>query len=204
MVKKKDVMIACERALRGLGFEKRSQILLRPVGSGSSGWVGLNTATQGLPRVMGVNPVIGVCFDHFDELSSALRDDVPRGRFPLISRPLGYLMPENTFRSWRFVEGVDVEQVAESLAAAVAEHGVPFIEKYAEWETLSRELEASGFLMEHERMKKLPMVLAMNGDVSRAWEMVEGELARVSGADTPYADSYRTFAERFRERFVRE
>ncbi|XVV05955.1 hypothetical protein ACQPW3_11410 [Actinosynnema sp. CA-248983] len=204
MVKKKDVETACASALRSLGFVGRSGILFRRVNSDASGWVGLNAASQGLPQVMEVNPVIGVYFERFGELSRALMDDIPRQPAPLISMPIGYLMPEKTFRTWRFVEGADIDQGAQSLSSAVAEHGLPFIERYADWNTLSQEVEASQLLKAHQRAKVLPIILAMNGEVSRALEIINGELARLAGAETVYAISYRNFVEKFLVRFVSE
>ncbi|MFF4654441.1 hypothetical protein [Streptomyces sp. NPDC001381] len=198
---KREALAACRKALVELGFRKRGGSLLRDDGEGASGWIGLNVATYGLPASLGVNPVVGVRFDRLDEVMRALRDDLPKEPMPVISRPLGYLMPENSFRLWEFRQGRDVQSVAESMARAVSEYGEPFMKKYSEWVNFSRDLEAPGLLMEHERAKVLPVVRALDGRVEVARGVVADELARISGMSDVYAQSYRAFAEKFLDRF---
>jgi hypothetical protein len=194
---KSETLAACQAALAQLGFVKRGGALLQERGSGASGWIGLNLATQGLPRSLKVNPVIGVQFSHLDDIQRRLRDDVPNKPMPIISRPLGYLMPEKSFRSWEFLEDGDGEQVASSLADAVRKYGEPYIATYCNWAVFSRDVDNEGFLMEHERAKVLPVVYLINGKREEARRIIEIELGRVADSTDMYAESYRRFAEKF-------
>ncbi|WP_329179189.1 hypothetical protein [Streptomyces sp. NBC_01477] len=170
-------------------------------GNGVSGWVGLNMATRGLPDFVEVNPVVGVCFAEYGEISRALMGDVPPGPVPVVSRPLGYLMPENSFRVWRFTQGEDPDLQARSIADAVRVYGETFIDAYGDWGRFSREIESAGLLADHERKKVLPIIFAMNGDTEQALEIVAEEQSRVLGLDDMYARSYRDFAGKFFDRF---
>ncbi|MEU6848592.1 hypothetical protein ABZ901_01430 [Actinacidiphila alni] len=198
---KNEALAACQSALRPLGFVKRDGVLLQGRNGGASGWIGLNVATHGLPNSVKVGPVVGVYFTHYGEIARALRADIPRKPTPIISKPLGYLMPENSFRAWEFPQGGDSERIATSLADSVRIYGEPFIERYATWDFFSREIESSEFLMEHEKAKSLPIIFAINGDLAQANSIVESELARVSDLDDIYARSYRDFAGKFFDRF---
>jgi hypothetical protein len=199
---KTEALADCESALAELGFVKRRGALLQERGEGASGWIGLNLATRGLPRSLLVNPVVGVRFAYLEELQVALRDDVPRSKpMPVISKPLGYLMPEKSFRSWEFAQGDDTGQVAASLAGAVRQYGEPYISQYSDWAMLSRHIGETGFLAEHERAKILPLVHEINGNHREARFIIENELQRIADSDDMYAQSYRKFAEKFLNRF---
>lgn len=198
---KDEALAACRSALAPLGFVKRGGALLQERGGGAIGWIGLNVATYELPRLLKVNPVVGVRFAHLEKILIALRDDVPKNPMPVISKPLGYLMPEKSFRFWELVEGEDGQRVAASLADAVREHGEPYLAVYSDWAVFSRDVGDSGMLMEHERAKILPVVRMIDGDPDEARRIVDGELRRVAGSVDMYAQSYRSFAKEFYEYF---
>jgi hypothetical protein len=199
----KDALAACESALRQLGFSKRRGSLLQDGATAGIGWIGLNTATRGLPGRMGVNPVVGMYFARLAEIESVLRDDIPDKPMPAMSMPLGYLMPDRMFRQWEFPQGGDLALIAQSLADAVQAYGQPYIGKYADWDTFSHDVvESPNMLMEHERAKTLPLVLAINGKLEEAKRIVERELDSVSGVEGVYAQSYRDFADKFFARFT--
>ncbi|MEU3301231.1 hypothetical protein ABZ729_15595 [Streptomyces sp. NPDC006678] len=198
---KEETLAACQSALAQLGFAKRKGALLQERGGQASGWIGLNLATHGLPRLLKVNPVVGVRFAHLEEILLTLSDDMPKRPAPVISKPLGYLMAEKSFRSWEFLEGGDSERVAEALAGAVREYGEPYIASYSDWDTFSRNVGDAGILMEHERAKILPIVHVINGDREEGRRIIETELERVASSSDMYARSYRSFAEKFRGEF---
>ncbi|MYZ34165.1 MULTISPECIES: hypothetical protein [unclassified Streptomyces] len=198
---KNEALAACQVALAQLGFVKRGGAFLQERGGEAGGWIGLNLATHGLPRLFKINPVVGVRFAHLEKILLTLRDDVPKKPMPVISKPLGYLMPENSFRFWEFLEGGDIERVAKSLAGAVREYGEPYIATYSDWDVFSRDVGDVGLLVEHERAKVLPIVHLINGDREEARRIIESELERVASSGDMYAQSYRKFAEKFSGEF---
>jgi hypothetical protein len=199
---KNEALVACHSALARLGYKKqRGGMLIRSLEGGVSGWIGLNLATQGLPLIVEVNPVVGVRFDALDEIMVSLRDDISKNPMPVVSKPLGYLMPEKRFRTWNFLRDGDHEEVAASLAEAVTAYGAPYIATYADWVKLVQSAASDGFLLEHERVKVLPVILMIDQKCEEARQIVETELDRVSDSDDMYAQSYRRFGERFYARF---
>lgn len=117
-----------------------------------------------------------------------------------VSKPLGYLMPQNTFVQWDFPADGDLSSIAEDLAKAVSEYGQPFIGRWSDWEVFSTEVGSSGLLLESEKFIVLPVVLAINGDRPGAERIIRQELARVGDSSDAYAQSYRQFADRFSEK----
>ncbi|MFD0206241.1 MULTISPECIES: hypothetical protein [Saccharothrix] len=193
---KKEVLAACTAGLRELGFTKQDGKLILDRGDGASGWLGLNLATFALPASLMVNPVVGVRFASVEDIMLTIRDDIPRTPMPVVSRPLGYLMPERTFRTWEFQRDGNIEQVAASLVSAVKQYGIPYIDTYADWRVFCHSVELPGFLLPHEKAKVIPVVPALNKQLDEAREVVRTELTAVADSDGVYAQSYRDFAEK--------
>jgi hypothetical protein len=188
---------ACALALKQYGFKARRRGLLLQPGSSKAvtGWLGLNLATWALPAGLQVNPVVGV---RHVPLENAL---VELAGWPApiacVSRPLGYLMPQNTFVQWDFPAGGDLAAIAEDLAKAVATYGQPFIDKWSDWTTFSAEVADAGLLSDNQRFFVLPLVAAISGDRATADQLVQRERDRVGDGPDVYSRSYRAFADRF-------
>jgi hypothetical protein len=196
---KTESLKACDVALRVYRFSKRRGVFLQPGASPAvTGWLGLNLATWGLPAKLQVNPVIGVRHVPLERALVALAGWPPP--VASVSKPLGYLMPQNTFVQWDFLAGGgDLSSVAEDLAKTVSEYGQPFIDRWSDWDLFSAEVGSSGLLLENEQFFILPLVHAINGDRIGAERVIRQELDRVGGSPDAYSQSYRQFAERFAE-----
>lgn len=196
----RDGQDACASALKQYGYvAKRPGLLLQPRDSKDvTGWLGLNLATWGLPAKLQINPVVGI---RHVPLEKALVE-LAGWKAPVacVSKPLGYLMPQNTFVQWDFPADGDLAAIAEDLANAVATYGQPFIDKWASWETFSAEVSESGLLLDNQRFFVLPLVAAINGDRSGAESLIQQELGRVGDAPDVYSKGYREFAEKFAAR----
>jgi hypothetical protein len=188
---------ACAAALRVYGFvRKRSSLLLQPgANKAVTGWLGLNLATWGLPAKVQVNPVVGA---RHVPLEAALVE-LAGWKPPVasISRPLGYLMPQNIFAQWDFLLGDELTHVAIDLAGTVAQFGQPFIDRWSDWKRFSSDVGDSGLLLDLERYVVLPIVAALNGDRAAADQLVGHELERIGDSEDAYAKAYRAFAEKF-------
>jgi hypothetical protein len=201
---KKKGLAACAAALRDAGFSsiKSSNAFMQQFMPGAFGWVGLNLRTSDLPRSLGVNPTIGVRHEALERVLIELSEDLPASPLPIVTRPLRYLMPEKSFRTWMFNAGEEPAPIASEIAEAVTRYGRSFVEKFVDWTVFSAEIESCGFVQEHMKLKIFPIVRALNGDIDSASRMVTAELARVGQSEDFYAKSYRYFASGFLRKFA--
>jgi hypothetical protein len=187
---KTDVLVAVDTALRPTGFVRRGHVWLQDRGDGAFGWLGF-----GISGSLDLTPLVGVCFQRYDEVCRALGGTATT---PLISTPLGCLMGEKPVWRWTFEPGGDHAPVAEALVGAFLKHGKPYIDKYAKWDTLARELVAKPeALLDFERARKLSIIHVLNGNAGAAREVLKKERERVADHSDVYARSYRSFAHRF-------
>lgn len=105
--------------------------------------VGINTASEQQGRVLALNPVLGVA--HKGAVAwlagaTGRRDWLDRA---IVSRPIGYVMPEDRFTQWRFTED-NLGEGAVAVADAVATHGLPWMEHMTDLDAMRIEL-ATGF-----------------------------------------------------------
>ncbi|MFD4670830.1 hypothetical protein ACFWNN_13915 [Lentzea sp. NPDC058450] len=188
---KTDVLIAVDTALRPTGFVRRGHAWLQERGDGVAGWLGF-----GVSGALDLTPLVGVCFRRYDEVCRTLGVGIPVT--PMVSTPLGALMGEKPVWHWNFSPGGDHGPVASSLVAAFLKFGKPYVDKYAKWETVARELVAKPeSLLDFERARKLAIIHVLNGNAGAAGEVLKKERERVADSRDVYARSYRAFAHRF-------
>ena len=188
---KTDVLVAVDTALRPAGFVRRGHVWLQERGGGVSGWLGF-----GIAGALDLTPLAGVCFRHYDEVCRALGIGIPTT--PVVSAPLGHLTPDKPVWKWTFTPGGDHAPVAASLVAAFLKHGKPYIDKYAKWDTLARELVAKPeSLLDFERARKLAIIHVLAGNAGAAREALKKETERVVDLQDAYARSHRALVHRF-------
>ena len=188
---KTDVLVAVDTALRPTGFVRRGHVWLQDRGDGVCGWLGF-----GLAGSLELTPLVGVCFKRYDDVCRALGVGIPGT--PVVSTPVGYLMGEKPVWRWAFAPGGDHAPVAASLVDAVRKHGLPYIDKRAKWDAVSKELVGTPeTLLDFDRARKLAIIHVLNGNAGAAGEVLKKERERVADKVDVYARSYRAFAHRF-------
>ncbi|GLY52452.1 hypothetical protein Lesp01_61080 [Lentzea sp. NBRC 102530] len=191
------MLVAVDTALRPTGFVRRGHAWLQERGDGVAGWLGF-----GVSGSLDLTPLVGVCFRRYDEVCRALGVGIPGT--PLVSTPVGALMGEKPVWHWNFSPGGDHAAVASAVVAAFLKFGKPYVDKYAKWETVARELVAKPeSLLDFERARKLAIIHVLNGNAGAAGEVLEKERERVADSRDVYARSYRAFAHRFELAFTR-
>jgi hypothetical protein len=192
-------------AVRGplsqLGFKKRSgEIFTVDVESGVLGWLGLNHAYRRGEDRLEVNPVVGVRHQGVEHLVAELRGAKSNAYLPpTVSVPLGYLTADRKYVPWLFERGPTTAEVAADLTSAVARFGVPFMKASSSLSELRRLIEENtGFA--HQLVYRQPVVCLLSGDRGAALCVLEASLAELGGRKDPAAVSFRSFAERFRDR----
>ncbi|WP_436533853.1 hypothetical protein [Actinoplanes sp. HUAS TT8] len=176
---RKRVTDACARALACCGFTRRRHgILLQP----EFGWLDLGLSDDDDTSVV-ADPVVGVRHKPVEKILVATAGwDEP---VACVTLPVG--------RTWTFTAG-DVDAVAQELTEAVVVLGQPFIDRWADWPALTREI--GTLAHESTRHFLLPAVALAGGDRSRAQTLVRAEVARLAGRQDGYAVAYRDFARR--------
>lgn len=188
---KTDVLVAVDTALRPTGFVRHGHVWLQDRGDGAFGWLGF-----GLTGALELTPLVGVCFSRYDEVCRALGVGIPGA--PVVSTPVGYLMGDKPVWRWAFAPGGDHAAVASSLVDAVRKHGLPYIDKRAKWDAVSKDLVAKPeTLLDFERARKLAIIHLLNGNAGAAGEVLKKERERVGAGTDSYSRSYRAFAHRF-------
>jgi hypothetical protein len=188
---KTDVLMAVDTALRPTGFVRRGHVWLQDCGDGVSGWLGFGVAGS-----LELTPLVGVCFRRYDDACKALGVGIRAA--PVVSAPLGHLMGDKPVWKWTFTPGGDHLAGAASLVAAFVKHGKPYIDKYAKWDTLARELVAEPeSLLDFERARKLAVVHVLGGNAGAAREALKKETERVADSRDGYARSHRALVHRF-------
>ncbi|SDM05662.1 hypothetical protein SAMN04488074_11618 [Lentzea albidocapillata subsp. violacea] len=192
---KTDVLVAVDTALRPTGFVRRGHVWLQERGDGVSGWLGF-----GVAGALDLTPLVGVCFRRYDAVCRTLGVGIPTT--PVVSMPLGHLMPDKPVWKWTFEPGGDHAPVAASLVAAFLKHGKPYIDKYAKWDTLARELVAKPeSLLDFERARKLAVIHVLGGNPGAAREALKKETERLEDSRDVYARSHRALVHRFEPMF---
>ena len=83
--------------------------------------IGFTTTTHGERHVIYLNPVLGVIYKDVDEIMVQLREGTNsclEMYTPMISLPIGYLMPDNDFKEWKFTIDKDVNEDVDNMARA--------------------------------------------------------------------------------------
>jgi hypothetical protein len=171
---------------------------------GIKGWVGLNQARDRGRDCFEVNPFVGVVHEELENRVARLTDGAAAGELPpSVTVHLAYLLPESGGRSrpWRFCANDDLEAVADSLAAAVNDHGLPFMRRLEDPRELASAIEERSF--DEARAERLPLLFALMGDVDRARDALRAELAQVESDSSVAAEEFRRYAARL-ERELRQ
>lgn len=136
----KAVLEACEDALVRHGFKRlRRHSVAWAFSPDFLGWIGLNVGNY--PTHVQINPFVGI---HCVPLMKLYKESSENkyqpkkyqlGRYATYAVHLGEVCDEG-LGGFIFPEGADIEPVAEELAVAVREHGVPYMQTLTSYEAL--------------------------------------------------------------------
>lgn len=200
---KKAVLAACADAIAGTGFKptRPANSFAKPVSDDVEWWIGLNLLQARPALQLGINPTVGVRLKHVESTMSELASDWPIGAPPLITRPLGYLMPDKRFKTWMAEPGTNLQEMTEDLARSIETYAIPFLEEFSDPVVLGEVSRIKGLMQENQRAKAIPIILAQSMENDKAAEMIAQELQSLKGRQDVYAESYREFAGKFAQKF---
>lgn len=200
------VLDAVAPLLAKIGFRKRAgEIFTVELSKDVLGWLGLNRATK--HRVAGeveINPVVGVRHQEVERMVAELRGEkVHAYQPPTIGTHLGYLLPEARYKSWVFTAD-RAKAMADEMAAAIAEHGLAFMQSMKGLGELCRAIEErSGLaIIESQAVYRRPVVWLLSNDARRAAEELDKALAVLGERSDMAATDFRRFAAAIRTRLA--
>ena len=180
---RKKVMLLLEEKLLEFGFEKKMlNTFVRQLDDNRIQNIGFTFANCGQKYSFYLNPVIGVAYKNVNRLAAQLNNALPF-KYPeyvyaTISTPLGYLMPENTFKEWKFSNPEDVEKEANSMADAIIEYGLPYLNEFSDEDNLVYGLECDKFHIGEVKYDLLPIFYYLRGNNERALQCIENKNIR--------------------------
>jgi hypothetical protein len=191
---------AQERLAEGGWLRRKHGIHTIDLGDGFFGWLGLNTfSSDGL----GVNPVIGMCFQPALRLYWQIRrvcegaESAPGSAdvwIPQVAWPLRYVRPDGVGPYLQMSLMSDIEPQVDQLTESLARWGMPFIQSFASVNELLEALRR-GRPMVQDRPEFLPCVLAALGQNEQARTAMDHAIAKLGDADNPFAAALRAFAD---------
>jgi hypothetical protein len=183
--------------LEDIGFRRRAprNFIFDGLADSVIGWVGLNTAHEGLRRGVVVNPIVGVRHQEVEAITSKLRGAPDNGYHPrTVQTSLGHVLPR--FTQYLFDGGPADPDTATTMAAHIEDHGVPWMRSHCDLETMVDALEEPVGPPRPAQFS-LPVALVLLGRRDEAVAGVMTELERDADAEHPAADEYRRFAAAF-------
>jgi hypothetical protein len=199
-----DVLDAAGEPLAAVGFaRRRAGIFTMPLSDDFVGWLGLNTAAEGLRgEAVRISPVVGVRHQPTERLLAELTGR-PFHRYipPTIRAGLGELESPRRHATWLVARADPVDAISD-VVASIAATGVPFVEQNADVASLCSRL-VDGLSPDVGEPFRLPVALLIAGDGETASAVVSDAIARLAGRSDGAASNYRRFAESF-ERYVAE
>jgi len=198
------VRASVHQSLAEIGFQKRKQgIPFRIVSDDVLAFVGLNTARSGRgPGVLEINTVVGIRNQRVEKLVSAL-DEFPYNEVSpfTASANVGYLSPVDRYTPFLFREAEPIDPISAELAAAVRDHGLPFVETNGDLATLLTTLRSPRRSIQFQSAYRIPVVLHFLERDEEALTYLEGQVAKLDSSkqSDPAAEQFRRFAARFRQ-----
>lgn len=189
--------------LAKLGLKKRvSGIFTLDIAPGVLGWLGLNQATDHhATGEFHINPVVGVRHQEIEKIvAECSNKEYHAYKGTTINRPIGYVMPENSYKTWDFTDANAVE-AARDMASAIAAHGIPFMRAHQGLPEIYDKMEKRYHAMDEALAMRRPVTLLLMGDPARSLQALEAELAKLGPRTDPAAAYFRSFADAFRKRF---
>lgn len=198
----KEVTKYAQYALGEHGYRKRSeQIYTLDLSDEFLGWLGLNRAIDRGDGALALNPVVGVRYQPMERTlaeitGEAFHEYIP----PTVSVNVGYLMPENSYRSWRFEEGSANQERVLDMIAVVEKVGRPFMDSMADLESLTKALEAKQYSLPEDRQYHLPVLYLLKGEHDLARSHLMRYVEELGQREDLAAQAYRNFAEKMQSR----
>ena len=197
----KGLMKEARQLLFDRGFRKHSKGTASfscPITKETRGTIVLSTVFKAWPPEFEIDVPVGICHLNtewvFDTIMGIPHDP---GLFSTAFHQLGYLMPENDYRSWFFSDDEEANRRAlEDLMSSIDQYAIPFLKQNASLEAIYKRIDAPERpLVCYFKPYRFPIMLHLLDRMDEAHSIVDRRLEEVRDETYPEADQYRQFAE---------
>lgn len=188
-VKKADVFAALAGEMKGLGFRRRrsNYEYVTDLGDGFEGWCSFADAPKGSANVLGVATIVGIRSEDIeDRIQRWCGEVVPgwdgRSYVATVSMNVGYLTPRQQWTE-HLIGLADSGPAAEAIAANlsdVTDIALPFMRQHASYRGVASALELGSGQLVDRVVERLPLALALQGDIEGAYRQLESLRERIS------------------------
>ncbi|WP_282698284.1 hypothetical protein [Streptomyces sp. CC208A] len=187
-MRKSEVFAAVAGEMKSLGFKRRrsNYEYVLDLGNGFEGWCSFADAAKGEKTVLWVATFTGVrCVQVEDRILEWCGDVVPgwdgRSYVATVSMNVGYLTPQAQWLEHRVdLAEVSAEDAIQANISDVTDIGLGFIREHTSYAGLVAALETGKGQMADRRLERLPLALALQGDIEGAYRELASMKQRVS------------------------
>lgn len=168
---------ACRDELKAAGFRPHKNVYIRDLAEGYLGSVGLMKAAYTAEQKYLITPIVGVFGTEVErqvacwwEVRREMLDRKYKYHMPTVSTALGYIMPENTFKSWYFSPDEETLPLARNLVKCVIDYGVPWMNNLADLRALLELISKEGASTPGLSEYAIPAIYWVLGEEEKARE----------------------------------
>lgn len=180
---RKNIMDLLESKLKNHGFirKKTYEMFVKQIDENIIQTIGFPSAHHGLKGTLFLAVSLGVTYRREHKLEMKLRNintNWPDYVGLKIGIPIGYLMPENNFKEWRFSINEDITNEGYNMLDAIMQYGMPFLNELSNQDNLIYGLEVGKYKGVPEF--QLPVFYYLRGNTQRAFECIDRYIKKFS------------------------
>lgn len=166
----------CDR----IGFKKKKYNFYKPINEDVYATLGFGLALHRVREHIYVNATVGVLHKNIEEFKKKLTGynnlEVMQ---PTSGLQIGYLMPENIYKEWDFIENTDNSHVFEDILINIQTYGFPYQEKMKDFDNLLEAFEKRvPGILNQARDRYLPIFYYLKGDKQKGLKAIEEAIER--------------------------
>lgn len=178
-VLKKEVERGLAAICNRIGFKKKQYYFIKSIDKNVIATLDFGFILQKAKGHVFVDIGVGIFHKDIEELYTKLTG-IDKSVFKhTIRLQIGYLMPENSYKEWDFIESIDNSSVYENLLLCIQTYGFAYQEKMKDFDSLLEAFEkrVPGILNQAQD-RYLPIFYYLKGDKQKGFKAIEDAIER--------------------------
>ena len=176
---RKEIEKGISEMCKEMGFIKKKYDFIKPLTDNVSATLNFGIYSHQAPGHIFVYPSAGVSYKDIEELYSRLIGADNYIFNATIQMPIGYIMPEDTYKEWDFVEGSNNTAVFEDLLRHIKTYGFEYFERMSDFNNLFKAFEIrTPCLLNISRDRRLPIIYYLMGEKKKGLKFIEEAIER--------------------------